>query len=46
MRFVVRPEDQSMVRDSLKDLVHVPFEFETGGSKIAVSEPEADPSGS
>ena len=46
MLFVVRPEDQSTVRDSLKDLIHVSFEFETGGSKIAVSEPEANTSGS
>ena len=46
MLFVVRPEDQSTVRDSLKDLIHVSSEFETGGSKIAVFEPEANTSGS
>ncbi len=45
MLFVVRPEDRSTVRDRLKDLIHVSFEFETGGSKIVVFEPELDPSG-
>ena len=46
MLFVVRPEDQSTVRDMLKDLIHVSFEFETGDGKIAVFEPEAKTSGS
>ena len=45
MLFVVRPEDRSKVRDRLKDLIHVSFEFDMGGSKIAVFEPESDPSG-
>ncbi|OUU12708.1 MAG: hypothetical protein CBB94_00090 [Gammaproteobacteria bacterium TMED34] len=44
--FVVRPEDRSTVRDMLKDLIHVSFEFETGGGKIAVFEPEANTNGS
>ena len=46
MLFVVRPEDRSTVRDVIKDLIHVSFEFEKGGSKVVVFEPEADPSGS
>ena len=45
MPFVVRPEDRSTVRDMLKDLIHVSFKFEAGGSKIVVFEPKADPSG-
>ena len=45
MLFVVRPEDRSKVRDRLKELIHVSFEFDAGGSKIAVFEPEAEPSG-
>ncbi len=45
MLFVVKPDDQSRVRERLKDLIHVSFEFDTGGSKIAVFEPESDPSG-
>ena len=45
MLFVVKPEDQTTVRERLKDLIHVSFEFDTGGSKIAVFEPESDPSG-
>ncbi|MDG2033342.1 MAG: kinase, partial [Rhodospirillales bacterium] len=30
MLFVVRPEDRSKVRDRLKDLIHVSFEFDMG----------------
>ena len=31
--FVVRPEDRSTVRDMLKDLIHVSFEFETAATR-------------
>ena len=41
MVFVVRPEDQPRVKARLTNLIHVSFEFETGGSKIAVFEPES-----
>ena len=45
MLFVVKPDDQGAVHDRLKDLIHVSFEFDTGGSKIAVFEPETNPNG-
>ena len=32
--FFVRPEHQSRVKDALKDLLYVPFQFETSGSQI------------
>ena len=38
--FIVKPQDQAKVRERLKDLIHVTFEFDTGGSRIVVSEPE------
>jgi len=45
MLFVVKPEDQSKVRERLKDLIHVSFDFDTGGSKIVVFEPENELNG-
>ena len=46
MLFVAGGSTEARSANSLKNLFHISFEFETGGSKIAVSEPEADPSGS
>jgi D-glycero-alpha-D-manno-heptose-7-phosphate kinase len=40
MLFVVKPEDRQKVRERLKDLIHVSFEFDTGGSKIVVFDPD------
>lgn len=34
MLFFVRPEDQPSLKEALKDLLHVPFRFETSGSQI------------
>ncbi len=42
MLFVVKPEDRQKVRDRLKDLIHVSFEFDTGGSKIVVFDPDTN----
>jgi D-glycero-alpha-D-manno-heptose-7-phosphate kinase len=39
MVFMVRPELQEQVRERLKHLTHVPFEFENFGSKIALYQP-------
>lgn len=36
----VPPEKQKNVRDTLKNLVHVPFEFENSGSKIVLYQPD------
>jgi len=35
----VKPELQAQVKASLKDLVHVPFKFEDGGSRVALYQP-------
>ena len=40
MLFIVKPEDRARVRERLKDLIHVSFEFDTNGSRIIVFEPE------
>ena len=40
MLFIVKPEDRARVRERLKDLIHVSFEFDTSGSRIIVFEPE------
>jgi D-glycero-alpha-D-manno-heptose-7-phosphate kinase len=40
MLLFVRPEDQPAVRTRLKDLLHVPFNFETQGSQIVVYQPD------
>ena len=40
MLFLVEPEKQKAVREKLKDLIHVNFEIDTGGSKIVVFEPD------
>ncbi len=40
MLFLVEQENQKAVREKLKDLIHVNFELDTGGSKIVVFEPD------
>jgi D-glycero-alpha-D-manno-heptose-7-phosphate kinase len=39
MLLFVRPENQAAVRERLKSLVHVPFNFESSGSKVVVYQP-------
>lgn len=39
MLLFVKPELQARVRESLRDLVHVPFQFEHSGSRIALYQP-------
>jgi D-glycero-alpha-D-manno-heptose-7-phosphate kinase len=34
-----KPENHKKIKDKLKDLVHVPFAFETGGSKVVLYQP-------
>lgn len=38
--FYVQPEFQKSVREEMKDLMHIPFEFENGGTKIIHYTPE------
>jgi D-glycero-alpha-D-manno-heptose-7-phosphate kinase len=40
MLFLVEPENQKAVKKKLKDLIHVNFKMNTGGSKIVVFEPD------
>ena len=40
MLFMVDPDKQQQVRERLKDLIHVSFNFDSGGSKIVVFEPD------
>ncbi len=42
----VRPEEQDRVKEALRGVLHVPFRFETGGSRIIFYEPEERPEGS
>jgi mevalonate kinase len=39
MLLFVRPEHQPQVREVLKDLVHVPFNFDESGSRIVMYQP-------
>ncbi|QPJ65267.1 MAG: kinase [Candidatus Nitrohelix vancouverensis] len=39
MVFVVKPEFQERVRERLKHLIYVPFQFESSGSKIVLYQP-------
>ena len=39
MLFFAQPEVQYKIRKKLKHLIHVPFKFETTGSKIVLNEP-------
>jgi D-glycero-alpha-D-manno-heptose-7-phosphate kinase len=36
---VVEPERREAVREKLKDLIHVSFDFDTEGSKIVLYQP-------
>jgi len=38
--FYVPEENQSRVKNAMKDLVHVPFKFEEGGTRIIHYTPE------
>lgn len=40
MLFFVKPELQARVREALGHLVHVPFRFENGGSRVALYQPQ------
>lgn len=40
MLFFVAPELQARVREELRDLVHVPFKFESSGSRVVHYQPE------
>ena len=39
--FYVQPEKQAAVKDAMKDLLYIPFEFETGGTQVIHYTPEA-----
>lgn len=41
MVFYVREEDQAKVREAMKDLLYIPFSFETEGSQILYYAPES-----
>jgi len=38
--FFVRPQNQSQVLKALKGLVHVPFSFDSSGSKVVLYQPD------
>lgn len=38
--FYVRPEKQQFVREAMKDLMYIPFEFENGGTQVIHYTPE------
>ena len=38
--FYVRPEQQAAVKEAMKDLLYVPFEFEDGGTRVIHYTPE------
>ena len=40
MLFFVKPELQDKVRQALGHLIHVPFRFENGGSRVALYQPQ------
>ena len=46
MLFLVEPDKKRAVREKLENLIHVNFEFDTGGSKIVVFEPDDFSNGS
>lgn len=39
--FYVQPEKQVVVKESMKDLMYIPFEFENGGTRVIHYTPEA-----
>ena len=38
--FYVRPEKQEAVKEAMKDLIYIPFEFEDGGTRVIHYSPE------
>ena len=38
--FYVRPEDHRRVREAMKDLMYIPFEFENSGTQVIYYTPE------
>ena len=38
--FYVRPEKQEAVKEAMKDLMYIPFEFEDGGTRVIHYSPE------
>ena len=38
--FYVQPEKQAAVREAMKDLLHIPFQFENGGTRVIHYSPE------
>ena len=38
--FYVQPDKQEAVRIAMKDLMHIPFEFEEGGTRVIHYTPE------
>jgi len=43
MLIFARPEDQPKIKDRLKDLLCIPFNFEVEGSQIIVFQPDSNP---
>ena len=39
--FYVQPEKQNLLKEAMKDLLYIPFEFETGGTQVIHYTPEA-----
>lgn len=39
--FYVQPEKQATVRDAMKDLIYIPFEFENSGTRVIHYTPES-----
>ena len=39
MLLFVKPENQALVREKLKNLVHVPFKFDNSGSRVVLYQP-------
>ncbi len=39
--FYVQPEKQEAVKESMKDLLYIPFEFEDGGTQVIYYSPES-----
>ena len=38
--FYVQPEKQEAVKEAMKDLMYIPFEFEDGGTRVIHYSPE------
>ena len=39
--FYVQPEKQAAVKEAMKDLLYVPFQFEDGGTRVIHYTPES-----